>query len=81
MDTGFEPAECPAPIDVLTPRLGPCFCYRILMDPAMLAGYSLNLWGQYPALLDGPPGAVVVGMVYGVEYGRLIPVHVKGRRH
>ena len=25
------------------------------------------LWGQYPALLDGPPGAVVYGMAYEVQ--------------
>jgi hypothetical protein len=33
----FEPAERPAPIDVLAPRLGPYFCYRALMDPALLS--------------------------------------------
>jgi len=34
---------------------------------AKLVGYLLKLWGQYPALINGPPGAVVEGMVYEVE--------------
>jgi hypothetical protein len=34
----------------------------------MLLGYSLKLWGQYPALVDGPPGAVVEGWVYDTAY-------------
>jgi hypothetical protein len=38
------------------------------LRPATLVGYSLKLWGQYPALLDGPPGVVVEGMVYDVEH-------------
>jgi hypothetical protein len=41
---------------------------KLTLRPVMLAGYSLKLWGQYPALLDGPPGAVVVGIVYNVEH-------------
>jgi gamma-glutamylcyclotransferase (GGCT)/AIG2-like uncharacterized protein YtfP len=43
---------------------------RPTMRPAKIAGYSLKLWGQYPALVDGPPGSVVEGMVYNVEHGR-----------
>ncbi len=34
---------------------------------AKLIGYSLKLWGQYPALIDGPTGGVVEGMVYNIE--------------
>ena len=40
---------------------------RPRLRPAKLIGYSLKLWGQYPALVDGPTGAVVEGMVYNVE--------------
>jgi len=36
------------------------------LRPAILVGYSVKLWGQYPALLDGPTGATVEGMVYEV---------------
>lgn len=36
------------------------------LRPAKLVGYSLKLWGQYPALADGPTGATVEGMVYEV---------------
>ena len=39
------------------------------LRPAKLVGYSLKLWGQYPALINGPPGAVIEGMVYEVEHG------------
>jgi Gamma-glutamyl cyclotransferase, AIG2-like len=35
--------------------------------PAKIFGYSCMLWGQYPALLDGPPGAPVSGMAYEVQ--------------
>lgn len=35
--------------------------------PAELIGYSLKLWGQYPALVNGPTGAVVEGMVCEIE--------------
>ena len=38
------------------------------LRPANIVGYSLKLWGQYPALINGPPGAVVEGMVYEVEH-------------
>ena len=37
------------------------------LRPAKLIGYSLKLWGQYPALIDGPTGAVVEGMGYNIE--------------
>lgn len=37
------------------------------LRPALLVSYSPKLWGQYPALIYGPPAAVVKGMVYGVE--------------
>jgi gamma-glutamylcyclotransferase (GGCT)/AIG2-like uncharacterized protein YtfP len=35
---------------------------------AKLVGYSLMLWGQYPALVDDSTEAVVEGMVYDVEH-------------
>jgi cation transport regulator ChaC len=35
--------------------------------PSKIIGYSCMLWGQYPALLDGPAGAVVYGMAYEVQ--------------
>lgn len=38
-----------------------------ILRPAKLVGYSLKLWGPYPALIDGPPEAVVQGMVYEVK--------------
>jgi gamma-glutamylcyclotransferase (GGCT)/AIG2-like uncharacterized protein YtfP len=37
------------------------------LRPAKLTGYSLKLWGQYPALVDGATGEVVEGMAYDVE--------------
>jgi gamma-glutamylcyclotransferase (GGCT)/AIG2-like uncharacterized protein YtfP len=37
------------------------------LRPAKLIGYSLKLWGQYPALVDGATGEVVEGMAYNVE--------------
>lgn len=55
--------------------MGPTLLSEILrlaekprLRPAMLLGYSLKLWGQYPALVDGPPGAVVEGWVYDTAY-------------
>jgi gamma-glutamylcyclotransferase (GGCT)/AIG2-like uncharacterized protein YtfP len=36
------------------------------LRPAMLMGYTVKLWGPYPALVDGPTGATVEGMVYEV---------------
>jgi hypothetical protein len=38
------------------------------LRPAKLVSYSLKLWGQYPALVDVAPRAVVEGMVYDVEH-------------
>jgi gamma-glutamylcyclotransferase (GGCT)/AIG2-like uncharacterized protein YtfP len=35
--------------------------------PSKIIGYSYMLWGQYPALLDGPAGAPVYGMAYEVQ--------------
>ena len=35
--------------------------------PAKIIGYTLKLWGQYPALVNGAPGQVVEGMVYHVR--------------
>lgn len=35
--------------------------------PAEIVGYHVQMWGQYPALIDGPPGNVVKGMAYEVE--------------
>ncbi|KAL1961881.1 hypothetical protein VTN77DRAFT_961 [Rasamsonia byssochlamydoides] len=36
--------------------------------PAKIVGYNIKLlWGDYPALLDGPPGNVVHGMAYKVQ--------------
>jgi gamma-glutamylcyclotransferase (GGCT)/AIG2-like uncharacterized protein YtfP len=37
------------------------------LQPSKIISYSCMLWGQYPALLDGPAGAVVYGMVYEVQ--------------
>ena len=38
-----------------------------LLSPASLVGYSTKMWGPYPALIDGPPGNTVNGMVYEVQ--------------
>lgn len=37
------------------------------LRPAKVVGYSSMLWGQYPALRDGPQGAEVHGAVYHVQ--------------
>ena len=37
------------------------------LRPAKLKGYSLKLWGQYPALIGGKTAEVVEGMLYHVE--------------
>ena len=37
------------------------------LQPARVTGYQCKLWGQYPALLDGPPGAKVEGVAFEVE--------------
>ncbi|RMZ75888.1 hypothetical protein DV738_g5226, partial [Chaetothyriales sp. CBS 135597] len=38
--------------------------------PAKLTGYSLKLWGQYPALVDGYPGQEVQGMAVRIDEQR-----------
>ena len=38
-----------------------------VLRPASVVGYSIKLWGPYPALIDGPPGNVVNGVVYEVQ--------------
>ncbi|EFW14641.1 hypothetical protein D8B26_007013 [Coccidioides posadasii str. Silveira] len=35
--------------------------------PGYITGYSAKLWGQYPALIDGPPGNIIEGMVFDVQ--------------
>ena len=37
------------------------------MRPAHIVGYTTKVWGQYPALIDGPTGAVLKGAVYEVQ--------------
>jgi gamma-glutamylcyclotransferase (GGCT)/AIG2-like uncharacterized protein YtfP len=37
------------------------------LRPAKVVGYSCKLWGQYPALQDGPQDAEVRGAVYHVQ--------------
>ncbi|KAH8812204.1 hypothetical protein F5884DRAFT_305108 [Xylogone sp. PMI_703] len=36
------------------------------LRPAKVVGYSCKLWGQYPAMVDGPQGAIVEGAAYHV---------------
>ncbi|KAM0197910.1 hypothetical protein ACHAPI_004642 [Fusarium lateritium] len=36
------------------------------LRPAKVQGYSCKLWGQYPAMQEGPQGAEVNGAVYYV---------------
>ncbi|KAI3337077.1 hypothetical protein HD806DRAFT_26414 [Xylariaceae sp. AK1471] len=38
-----------------------------LLRPAKVIGYEVSSWGQYPALVDGEPGAVVLGSAYKVQ--------------
>ncbi|KAF9641882.1 hypothetical protein BDM02DRAFT_3177003 [Thelephora ganbajun] len=38
-----------------------------VLRPASIVGYSIKMWGPYPALVDGPPGNVVSGMIYEVQ--------------
>ena len=40
---------------------------RPYLGSARLVGYSCMLWGPYPALTDGPPGATVFGVAYEVQ--------------
>jgi len=35
--------------------------------PASIVGYSCKMWGPYPALIDGPPGAIVQGVALEVQ--------------
>ncbi|KAJ0116657.1 hypothetical protein J7T55_009807 [Diaporthe amygdali] len=35
--------------------------------PAEIVGYHIQMWGPYPALIDGPPGNVVKGIAYEIE--------------
>lgn len=37
------------------------------LRPAKIVGYERKLWGQYPAMQDGPQGAEVKGTVYHVQ--------------
>ena len=37
-----------------------------VLRPAYVVGYTRRLWGQYPALVDGPPGAIVHGSAFDV---------------
>ncbi|CVL07012.1 hypothetical protein FPRO04_12110 [Fusarium proliferatum] len=37
------------------------------MRPAKIRGYARKLWGQYPAMQDGPQDAQVSGSVYHVQ--------------
>ncbi|KAI9727605.1 MAG: hypothetical protein M1834_008045 [Cirrosporium novae-zelandiae] len=37
------------------------------LRPAQVEGYSLSSWGQYPALIDGPPGNLVQGFAFQVQ--------------
>ncbi|EER24810.1 hypothetical protein CPC735_001550 [Coccidioides posadasii C735 delta SOWgp] len=52
----------------------PCMLTEILgldaklnLRPGYITGYSAKLWGQYPALIDGPPGNIIEGMVFDVQ--------------
>ena len=38
-----------------------------ILRPAKISSFSLRLWGQYPALVEGPAEAVVEGLVYDVS--------------
>lgn len=38
-----------------------------LLKPAKVKSYKIMLWGQYPALVDGPNDSYVDGMAYVVE--------------
>lgn len=40
---------------------------KIELRPGRIYGYLTKLWGQYPALIDGPDGSVLEGMVYNVR--------------
>jgi gamma-glutamylcyclotransferase (GGCT)/AIG2-like uncharacterized protein YtfP len=38
-----------------------------MLRRATIAGYSCKLWGQYPALVNGPQGGIVEGAMYDVQ--------------
>jgi gamma-glutamylcyclotransferase (GGCT)/AIG2-like uncharacterized protein YtfP len=38
-----------------------------VLKPARVKSYKIMLWGQYPALVDGPNNSYVDGMTYVVE--------------
>jgi len=40
---------------------------RPVTHPASIAGYSYKMWGPYPALIDGPPDAIVQGVAIEVK--------------
>jgi gamma-glutamylcyclotransferase (GGCT)/AIG2-like uncharacterized protein YtfP len=40
---------------------------RPILKPARVKSYKIMLWGQYPALVDGPNNSCVDGMAYVVE--------------
>lgn len=52
---------------MLTEILGLAPKGNLDLRPGYITGYSCKLWGQYPALIDGPPGNIVEGMVYNVQ--------------
>jgi hypothetical protein len=52
---------------ILTEVLGLASKMKPDLRPGYIIGYSCKLWGQYPALVDGPPGNIVEGMVYNVQ--------------
>ena len=37
------------------------------LRPAYIEGYSIEMWGQYKALVTGPQGNIIEGMVYEVQ--------------
>lgn len=40
---------------------------RSSLRPAVITGYSCELWGTYKALVDGPMGATVEGVAYEIQ--------------
>jgi gamma-glutamylcyclotransferase (GGCT)/AIG2-like uncharacterized protein YtfP len=38
-----------------------------VLRPASIVGYSIKMWGPYPALIDGPPGNVVNGLAFEIQ--------------
>ena len=37
------------------------------LRPAYVEGYSIEMWGQYKALVTGPQGNIIEGMAYDVQ--------------